>query len=295
MLDNKMNAKLNLKTIHSKALALVGQLSLATTEQVNTSLYSKGSLTTTAAALLELYNHRYLDRIAWRVYPLGNPRWVWKLKARGHRYLTREIGMVPSELIRPSDNLTKVGSPLHHAIECNDLIVKTLQLARTDPNLVVRFKAEPQLRHEDFKRKRADGPNIPVIPDTWVHIARNSGQAPLWFELDPAHIPIEKIKERLHHYLEIDQSDDYRAIFGTKGLVIVFAVSGGGSKRRDRLMQATEELLKSTHKERQGDLFRFGLMDDKGGEDFYFNPTRWYVPFSSTPSSLLPLSWWRPK
>jgi hypothetical protein len=291
---------LALRPRHQKVLDLVGRLSVATPEQVNSALYSKGTMTTTATALLDLYTHRYLDRVPLRTHPLGNPKWVWKLKARGHRYLTRELGIVSRDLIRPSDNLTSAASPLQHAVESNDLIVKALQIARGDPSLWVDFKAEPQLRHEDYKRRREpSSPNIPLVPDAWVKIIKvkeeGAGEAVLWFELDRGSVPVERMRARMEKFLEIDGSEAYEEIFKTRGFVVVFAITKGGNRRLQSLLKTAERVLKESRKMKQSDLFLFGCLEGEvKAEDFFFNPYRFHAPFASQSRSVLPLSWYRP-
>jgi hypothetical protein len=292
---DKMNKKDELSAREQRVLETVGRLTIATTLQVNDCLYSKGSLTTTAAVLLSLFERRYLDRIPLRLTPRGNPRWVFKLKNRGHRYLTRKVGISPSDLIRPSDNLTSAAYPLIHALESNGLIVKALQMARTRPHLWVIFRSEPQLRHEYSKRAiRPDDPRCPLIPDCWLRILKDEGEgeAVFWVEIDRGTTPVSRLTAKLPQLVTIDSSPDYQAIFGTQLLIVVFVVTAGGERRISAILGALESYLENAGRRDQSDLFLVGSLEGESeADDLFFNPSRFRSPFADDPLSLLPASW----
>lgn len=279
-----------IKPKHDRLLATLAMLSLATTDQLNRALYAVGSLTTTEHLLNQLYQQRYLDRINWRRFDKGNPKTVWKLAARGMRYLKRR-DLAPVGLIRPSNNTTHTRSQLTHTMRSTDLLVHALELQKTDPSFELAYASEPTLRRHPLVV--GSGLNeVTIYPDGFVRITKHRellppGEAALAFELTRT-TDVERIKVKLQAWLQADQGPEYEQLFGTPLLIVVWVIDALGRARRDLLARACWQLLTDVHQEERADLFVFGI----DGDDFFFNENLFVQPGPEPiPVSLLPQTW----
>ena len=259
---------------YGRLLVVVGALNICTPEQVNACLYSEGSRTTTYQMLSRLWELGYLEQVGYRTGLRGNHNIAYRLATAGYNYLTRVLGVARSELIYPSDNLIQDTTHILHALVSNWPIVWALQLQRKDSALQVSFRSERTLRRADLGLGR--------IPDSWIRIRRPpTGDAPLWVEWDRGR---KDLRPAFATYQSIDQSPDFEAVFGTKGLVIVVVVEKS-EDRLERVIRDCEQVVVPY----QSDLFRFGR-PAKTADEFYFAP-RWRIPFNDEVVSLLPSEW----
>lgn len=285
----------SIKPNYERLLATLAMLTLATSDQLNRALYANGSLTTTVEMMNKLHQERYVEKVYWRRFERGNPKIVWKLAARGHRYVKRHK-IAPPDLVRPSDNLTHTRSQLTHTIRAINFLVHAQELKKNDPDLSLAYASEPTLRRHPLTL--GTGLNqVTLYPDAFLWLTKHrshrpNGEMAFAFELTRT-TDFDRIRTKFAAWIQADGSEEYERVFGTPILVVVWVVDEDNTRKRDQLARLCWDYLGLIHQTDRADLFRFGAVsDDTLAQDFFFNPTSWVKPGTlPEPTSLLPMHW----
>lgn len=256
--------------------AILQELALCrflTIKQIRNRFFSHGSYTHVSTLVKSLAEEHYLACLRPNA---ANQPFVYGLGKRGVQYL-RTIGRIiryyPSEYTMPSS------MHLAHLLTTNDLLIAAARLSENTGGVEVLER-----RHyvTTLQKDRA------VIPDAWIHVAREHVHAGLWCEVDRGSEEQSYVKHKVRAIFQFARTK-HRGEFGIPLLAIAF-VTTCGTQRLLHLVQWVEQVLVAEGYTGYALVFRLAAIDEHAEvldpAQLFFAPI-WREPFAEQMVSLV--------
>jgi Replication-relaxation len=227
------------------------------------SLFSPKSLTYVRSILTRLaggddfQERQCLYRFPWPTGKAGNPERIFTLGSAG-REVVQNLGIPVTWYYRPSKTGRLNSSYLAHQLLVTRFVICACRFTSEQPD----YTLEDVRLCYDLERSLRDRTGEAVVPDAWLHFARDDGRKfPVLVEIDRGTEDQERFKNHIKGRLEFIRSGDYAQVFGTQAVVIAYATTGRiqahADTRRKTMCAWTMEVLRERKLERWASIFRF--------------------------------------
>lgn len=268
-------------------------------------LFSPSGLVRVRSRLTELSggdfkDDQYLYRLRLASVPRGNPERIYTLGVKGRDYLENVLGVPVAWHFRPGKVKHFGFNVVMHNLVLTRFLVAASRFAAIAPDFrLSQVRTCYELGASSVSvgiQTQGKAELVPVIPDGWLMFEKlREGRHAHWFpvllEIDRGTMFRERFKRHVRSRIEFVESGEYRRIFGTEAVVVVYAATGPSGElsegRRKALCAWTMEALKDAGREDWASVFRvcslfFG--------DIYASPLFdgrvWYRPDQSEPVRL---------
>ena len=195
----------------------------------------------------------------------GNRERIFTLGSKGRGFLQGVHGYVVDWFFEPAKfKFFSYSAILHHLLLTRFLIACQWWCKSREDFTLIEERVSYEISRQPPKIS-IDKKTVPVIPDAWLLLEKDSEKYAVLFELDRGMEFQQKFKEHVKARIAFIRSGQYAKLFGVPGVIVSYVTTGQTPQYRNtrvKTMNAwTREVLAELNLKNWGGIFRFASVE----------------------------------